>query len=175
VNNLKQIGVAGRVWADDHGDLYPPEVSVTTGGTKEIFSRGSRFQNLAFLQYLALSNELATPKILHCASDTDGFAATNFSPGFCNRNVSYFVGLNAATNSPQTLDAGDDNFEINGVPVKSGMLELPTNAPVSWTTARHHKTGNILLGDGSVQQATSSSLRTAWQQTGLTTNRLVIP
>jgi len=61
-NNLKQLGLAGHLWASEHGGLYPPDVSVTDGGTKEIFSPGSRFQNLAFLDFLTLSNKLVTQK-----------------------------------------------------------------------------------------------------------------
>jgi prepilin-type processing-associated H-X9-DG protein len=71
--------------------------------------------------------------------------------------------------------SGDDNFEIAGVPVKSGLQEISTNVPIIWTTARHNGAGNVLLSDGSVQGTTSSSLRTYWQQTGLATNRLFIP
>jgi hypothetical protein len=35
--------------------------------------------------------------------------------------------------NPQMILSGDDNFEISGVPVKSGLLELSSNAPISWT------------------------------------------
>jgi prepilin-type processing-associated H-X9-DG protein len=148
---------------------------VVDGGTKEIFSHSSRFQNLVFLDYLTMSNELATPRILHCPSDTDGSEAESFTANFCNRNVSYFVGLIMPTNSPQTFSSGDDNFEISGVPVNPGLVDLSTNTPISWTTARHNRTGNILMSDGSVLGTTSSSLRSYWQQTGLATNRLAIP
>ena len=175
VNNLKQIWLAEKIWAGDHGDQYPMDVAITDGGTRELFSAGSHFQNLVFLTYLTMSNELSTPKVLHCPADTNTFALPNFSTDFCNRNVSYFVGMNTETNFVGILVSGDDNFEIGGVPIKSGLLELSTNAPISWTTARHNKTGNLLLGDGSVQSTTTYGLRTCWQQTGLATNRLAIP
>jgi hypothetical protein len=55
------------------------------------------------------------------------------------------------------------------------LLELSTNAPISWTSARHHFAGNIGLADGSVQQFTIQRLQNALQQTGLATNRLAIP
>src|SRR5882724_2787082 len=41
VNNLKQVGVAFRTWALDNGDKYPPQVSVTNGGTMELVSGGT--------------------------------------------------------------------------------------------------------------------------------------
>jgi prepilin-type processing-associated H-X9-DG protein len=66
---------------------------------------------------------------------------------------------------------GDDNFEIGGVPVKSGLLELSMNTPISWTAARHKFVGNIGLADGSVQQVTQDGLRSAF----VVSNRLAIP
>src|SRR5580700_8432335 len=35
INNLKQLGLAYRIWAGDHGGL-PMEISVTNGGTMEL-------------------------------------------------------------------------------------------------------------------------------------------
>jgi prepilin-type processing-associated H-X9-DG protein len=56
---------------------------------------------------------------------------------------------------------GDDNFEINGTPVKSGVLEIRTNTPIAWTGERHKFWGNIGFADGSVQSGTSSWLTNA--------------
>ena len=44
INNLKQVGLAGRLWAQDNGDNYPPD-------------------------FLSMTNELSTWKILQCPSD----------------------------------------------------------------------------------------------------------
>ena len=62
VNNLKQLGLAVRVWALDHGEMTPPNV-------------------------LCMSNEMGSFKILVCPADTArqpakdpaGFSAANFS------------------------------------------------------------------------------------------------
>jgi prepilin-type processing-associated H-X9-DG protein len=171
VNNLKQIGLSDRLWEGDHGGKYPMAISVTNGGSIELNGEAN-----ALLSFVVMSNQLSTPKILHCPADTTGLAAANFSSGLSSRNVSYFVGLDANENDPQTLLSGDDNFEIGGVPVKSGSLEFSTNAPIAWSAARHKLMGNILLADGSVQATTSNSLH-EWllPQTGLATNRLAIP
>ncbi len=168
-NNLRQIGLAERIWAGDHDDKYPFETSVTNGGTMKL-NNGRN----AWINFFVMSNELATPKILICPADEGRpLPATNFSsdlPG----HVSYFFGMQNNSN-PQGLLSGDDNFELNGAPIKSGWLELSTNAPISWTMERHKKSGNLLLGDGSVQSTTSHGLQTCWQATGLATNRLAIP
>ena len=170
IDNLKQIGLAYRAWEGNHGDKYPMETSVTNGGTMELANGRN-----AWINFSVMSKELSTPKILICPADAGKIAATNFTNDFDNSKISYFVGLNAVENYPQTLLSGDDNFEIGGVPVKSGLLELSSNTPIAWTAARHKFVGNIGLADGSVQQATSSYLRQLVQQTGLATNRLAIP
>lgn len=168
VNNVKQIGLAFRIWAGDNGDKFPMEISVTNGGGMEL-SGGT-----AWMNYLVMSNELSTPKLLICPQDTDRWAATNFSTDL-KLKISYFVGLDANQIHPQALLSGDDNFSINGVPVKSGLLNLTANTPIQWTAARHNSAGNVVLADGSVDQMTTSGLRRSLHQTGLATNRLAIP
>jgi prepilin-type N-terminal cleavage/methylation domain-containing protein len=170
VSNLKQIGVAYRIWAGDHNGKYPMQTSVTNGGAMELISTGDVFAN-----FQVMSNELSTPEILVCPADANRVAATNFTTDFNNSKISYFVGLDAVDTSPQTFLSGDDNFAVDGVPVKSGLLELSTNVSISWTAARHKYAGNILLGDGSVQQVDTKGLQNALQQTGFATNRLAIP
>jgi len=171
VNNLKQVGIAYGLWAEDNNGKYPMQVSTTNGGSMELVAKGEN----VWINFLVMSNEVSTPKILYCTADADRVCATNFSSDL-NGKISYFVGLDANTNSSETFLSGDDNLSIGGDQVKSGLLELSTNAPISWTAARHKFAGNIGLADGSVQQATSSYLRQSLlPQTGLATNRLAIP
>jgi prepilin-type N-terminal cleavage/methylation domain-containing protein len=175
VNNLKQIGLAYRIWAGDNGDKFPMDVSVTNGGTMEIFAKGSQFQNFVFLNYLAMTNELSTPKILTCPADPNVIVATNFSTSFSAKNISYFVGLDADETNPQTLLSGDDNFEIGGAPVQSGLLEFSLNSPIAWSATRHKLNGNLLLSDGSVQQTSQNGLREIVASSHSATNRILIP
>jgi len=169
VNDLKQVGIAFRLWEGDNNDKYPMAVSLTNGGAMELIATG----NVAAC-FQVMSNELNTPKILLCPEDTHRVLATNWS-ALNNSNISYFVGLDAVESKPQMILGGDDNFTIGGVPVKSGVLQLLTNTPVAWTKTRHKLYGNIGLADGSVQQLTTDGLQQALQQTGVATNRLVIP
>ena len=174
VNNLKEIGLAYRVWASDHGDKYPMFVSVTNGGVMEMAVTGD-----VATTFQIMSNELYTPKILICPADsnwnTNWLLVTNFATDFSAKSISYFVGLDANINSSSAFLSGDDNLEISGVPVKSGLLEFSTAAPISWTAARHKFVGNIGLADGSVQMVSNSGLTNLLHQTGLATNRLAIP
>jgi len=124
--------------------------------------------------FQVMSNELNTTKILLCPDDTRRVWATNWST-LNNSNISYFVGLDAAETKPQMFLSGDDNFAIGGVPVKSGVVQLLTNTPVTWTKGRHKLYGNIGLADGSVQQLTTDGLQQALHQTGVATHGLAIP
>lgn len=169
VNNLKQVDLAFKIWGGDHDDRYPIAVSVTNGGAKEFAEQG-----MVDRVFQVMSNEVNAPKILHCPVDTTTVAATNFI-NLNNGNLSYFIGIDATEENPQAILLGDDNLVINGKPVSSGRLNLSTNDIVEWGADRHHRAGNIALADGSVQQATSGSLRAAIFNAAMATNRWVIP
>jgi len=170
VNNLKQIGLATRVWGSDHGDKYPWSIPGTNGGTME-FVAGPN----AWRHFQVMSNELSTPKVLLCPADDDTrtVAATNFN-SLNNSNISYFVGLDSTETDPQGMLFGDRNI-TNGTPIKNGILELTANQPAGWTDEIHRKVGNITLSDGSVQQITRTGLRNAVENSGAVTNRLQMP
>jgi len=169
VNNLQQIGLSFRIWSDDNTGKYPMQISATNGGTQELALSGD-----VKAIYRGISNELSTPKILICPADQTRFAATNFTTDLAGK-ISYFVAVDADEKYPQMALAGDDNFAIGGVPVKSGLLEIMANTPIAWTAERHKFVGNICIADGSVQQLTAAGLIMMFQQTGSATNRLAIP
>lgn len=186
VSQLKQDALAARIWEGDNNNLYPMQVAVTNGGAMELIATN----NVAgFFQ--VMSNELSTPKILICPEDKQVIVPTNgFDNRFCNKNISYFVGLDANENYPQRLLFGDDNFEINGPPIPSGVAQISTNALIAWGTGRHDDVtripylgiplrhnyfGNLCFADGSVSQDSSNGLHEALIQTGVATNRLAIP
>ncbi len=175
-NNLKQIGLACRVWAGDNGDRYPMQVPVAYGGSMEMVATGNVVQT-----FQVMSNELSTPRILVCfgdganPGDTSRTCATNFST-LSNSNITYFVSVDVTNDiNPQMILSGDSNFEISGLPVKPGLHSFGTNDLVAWTKIRHAKAGNIGLADGSIQSVTAAGLRLCLQQTGLATNRFAIP
>ena len=170
VNNLMQIGLSFRLWEGDHTNLYPMAVSTTNGGTMELAA-----SQVVTATFLTLSNQLCTPYILFCPADSERIRAESFTNSVGSSNISYFLGLDANTDNPQMMLSGDGNFEIGGVPVKSGLLEISSNTPIAWSAARHKFAGNILVADGSVQQCSNSGLTNLLRQTGLATNRLAIP
>jgi prepilin-type N-terminal cleavage/methylation domain-containing protein len=177
VNNLKQTGIAFRLWEGDHDDKYPMSVSVTNGGAMELVATGK-----VAACFQVMSNELSTPKILLCPEDTQRSCATNFSSGFSGANISYFINPGAAETYPQMILDGDDNLTIGGIRVRPGILNLWTNATIAWTKDRHHGVGNIGMADGSAMQVTSEGFQRANQEAlsstlvpGSVTNRWLIP
>jgi prepilin-type processing-associated H-X9-DG protein len=170
VNNLKQMALSFKMWAGDNGDKFPMQMSATNDAMMKLISSGN-----AYVLWQTMSNELSTPKILHCPWDTKQIAATDFTVGFSDANISYFYGLDADDSYPQMILAGDDNLAVNGVRVRPGVLDLRTNAAVGWTKERHHGNGNIALVDGSAAQTTTLTFQNALANTGVATNRLVIP
>jgi hypothetical protein len=179
-NNLKQVGLAFRLWALDNNDQFPMQVSVTNGGVMELAETGS-----AYAVFLVMSNELNTPKILLCPEESNArrVAATTFGgtrargviPFSPTNNLSYFVGLDADEMNPSRILSGDDHFAVAKQKPAPGLFLLPTNAPIVWRDERHRKAGNIGLADGSVLWIATSGLQTALIQTGLATNRLALP
>lgn len=162
VNNLKQCGLAFKLWEGDNNDKYPMDVSTNRGGTMEYADGANTFRH-----FQVMSNELSTPKILACPMDTRK-AAYNFSR-FKNANVSYFVSLNAAEAFPQEFLDGDRNLTADNEP-ENGILKLSPGQRVGWTSAMHVNNGNIGFADGSVQQFTSSGVRAALKNSGDATN-----
>ncbi|HXT42016.1 MAG TPA: type II secretion system protein [Candidatus Angelobacter sp.] len=165
---MKQIGLAFRIFANDHAGTYPMGVSTNKGRSMEYLATSEVFRH-----FQVMSNELSTPVILACPAD-DRKGATNFSV-LRNANISYFVGLEARDDLPQSLLAGDRNLTTNQVPVGSGLLELRANVTVGWTSDMHKNAGNVALGDGSVGSFRGEQLQEQVMHSGLDTNRLLIP
>lgn len=63
INNLKQLGLAARIWATDNNDILPPDL-------------------------VSMANEMGTPKILHCPADTSRQMAESWD-SFTTANSSY--------------------------------------------------------------------------------------
>jgi type II secretory pathway pseudopilin PulG len=170
INNLKQAGLAFRIWEGDNGDMMPMDVPVAKGGSMEFVTGADTFRH-----FQVMSNELSTPKILVCPNDTERSAAATFTR-FNNKNLSYFVGLDAKDDFPQRLLDGDRNITGESEP-ENGILKLVPGQRASWTAAIHVNSGNLGLADGSVWQSVNADLRNTLQRSGSVTNvwRISLP
>jgi competence protein ComGC len=170
-DNLKQIGVAFRTWALDCGDRYPSGVTLNNGGAKEQIETGNVFFN-----FLVMSNEIGSPKILVCPEDGEKTAKADFGCGFSNNNVSYFVGADAEDTFPQMFLTGDRSLAFANKPLPPGIFIWTSNkSALSWTRTIHNAHGNVGLADGSVQFFDSRQLAAAATQQSAEINRLAIP
>ena len=174
-SNLKQIGLAYRLFSNDHDDKFPFAVPQSSGGTLEFTNSRN-----VFLHFQAMSNELVTPKVLICRTDTNRQWASDFSLSGTsasfnsNSNLSYFVGLDADEAKPERILSGDRN--ITGGVLSNGFLRLlRTNSQAGFTAAIHNHAGNIGLADGSVQPLTPRALQWQLQSNTLAVIRLAIP
>ena len=175
VNNLKQVGLAFRIWQQDNG-VYPMQYK-----TNDFDGPSYASDKQMFMYFQVISNELTNPKLVTCPEDFQRSAATNWDADFNSSHVGYFVGLNADDSGPSSLLAGDRNLATGTVP-KNGVLEITTNQvsnlknpAVHWTGEIHTNAGNILFADSHVEQLTSAKLRQALRDSGLATNRQVLP
>ena len=156
VNNLKQIGIATRIYATDNQDRYPWQVPQSEGGTAEIAQPRSDtdalldsdgkpiFDANAWRHFQALSNELSNPKVLRCPNDESRTQANTFQstpPKGAGRNVIPFD-KNSVSYWLRT-DPEVDEARPNEV-----MIVCP----------HHDGQYNILLTDSSVQQASWNRL-----------------
>jgi hypothetical protein len=188
VNNLKSIGLAWRINLTDNDGLYPWWAAATNRpacvSTSYASMPGAALgpaQGVAAI-FALLTNELSTPKILLCPSDTTRFPLKTKTFAFLmalaqapvrDRAISYFIGTSAKEDEPQSILGGDRNLA-------GGPFSADTNTPPSqvalriryatatnvaamnsavWTQDIHQGAGNLLLGDGSFQQVSAGRMR----------------
>lgn len=198
-NNLKQVGLAFRVFGNDHQDSYPMQISTNQGGSSEFRTLQGRPAPNMFWHFVAMSNELNTPRIIICPSDPGRWNATNWNDIIFNANagnaaVSYVVGLDAMDTFPMMVLSGDRNMTNNAPggttyvgpiahPDQRSMTvlfgtnhsALATGPGAGFDRNVHQNSGNILMGEGSVQPATASRLRDTFRNSQDNQNMISIP
>jgi prepilin-type N-terminal cleavage/methylation domain-containing protein len=161
VSNLKQIGIAMRLWALDHEGKYSWRVDQSEGGG---LPNGTDNAKVHF-QFSLAGKELGTPKIVVCPSDTGRSAADTFAT-ITVSNVSYVLGNDADETKPNNILAADRSltgYEVGGQP-DSTVCYLATpgyfGKNAKWDPDLCHgpDAGNLALGDGSVHQLTDAGL-----------------
>jgi len=84
VSNIKQIGLAFRMWSNDHTEKFPWQVLTTDGGIVP----GPAFPvpgaataiGTTATAFRSASNELTSPKVLACNADSGSTRAKRSSP-----------------------------------------------------------------------------------------------
>ncbi len=155
INNLKQIGIGFRLWANDNEERFPWSVDMAVGGSRGSFDWTDH--------YRAASNEFNTPKILACAEDKARTVGIGWAAGMLDgdRHISYFAGTNAEETLPQSILAGDRNaFSRAGSTTDPNWNSFVLGSiDAEWDESIHKANGYIVLSDASVHHTTTSQLR----------------
>ena len=172
VSNLKQVGLAARMWANDNGEKFPWQVSTSTNGTMELVNGLSVSPH-----FLVMSNEMNTPRILACPADALRTKAFVFSE-FDDKHLSYFIGLDAEETKPQSILFGDRNI-TGGIHVTNTIHRFTSNSVSGFTKDLHNNCGNLALGDGSAEKVgpvtLGKQINAALLSSGQPALRLAIP
>jgi len=152
VDQLKELGLATRMWSNEHDKSFAWQVSTNDRGSLE-FAGSTNVRQLL----VPMSAHLKSPRILACPSDkarTPAYSMATLS----NTNISYFLGLDVSEDHPEMLLFGDRNMECAGK-ANNGVVVVASETPVTWGREMHNRAGNIGLVDGSVQQMTDAGLQ----------------
>ncbi len=167
LNNLRLMGRAVQMWMSDNNSTRPPwRTRDVDGGTQPTF--GTKSGN-AWFEYMYLSNQLSTPRILACPADEGVVVAQDFnqlvSPSFRNLAVSYMLNLDSFADFSSGFLFGDRNVRFNLSPTScsSGInnawsFYTGPGSDNGWTNRQHGMSGNIVVSDGSVSQTTTEQL-----------------
>jgi prepilin-type processing-associated H-X9-DG protein len=156
VNNLKHIGLAYCIYANDHNDLFPWE-----SGKSNAPAADHALGDL--LNYtLLVSNELSAPFIVSCPADQRP-PPTNWSGLVSVKQISYFLGMDSSPNLSNPIAAGDRNLTNSRGSLALGVRKIGVDHTIGWDATIHKSQGNILMGDGSVQQVSPARLRSQIQ------------
>ena len=178
VNNLRQIGLALHMWGDDHTGRFPWRTLPSDEGTQSLPETWQHLQ--------VLSEDLVTPKPLHCPSDRKWPQASDWSAGpdgfaaLKNNALSYFIGADCNLGYTKMHSLGDRNVKgedgnhCDTADIATGITRLTTNN-ATWGQGLHEGAGNIALGDGSVHQLSENGLRQHLAQTGDQSNCVLKP
>jgi prepilin-type N-terminal cleavage/methylation domain-containing protein/prepilin-type processing-associated H-X9-DG protein len=206
-HNLKRIDESFIAWSQRHGGKLPMQVESKEGGTLDFIQNGSALAHFLVLTNSGLTfvhhdinaysrdgknyqtinnftNYGIEGRILACPSDTKSWGLIdfkNFISEVTDTNISYFVGVDATLNNPKSILAGDRHLQVNGLPIKPGLLDLRPKSPVGWTEELHYSkststaSGNILFADGHVEFLKSKAMNSVFQSQDLGTNRFAVP
>ena len=149
VNNIRQLGLSLRMYADDNEGLFPVR---STG--KPPRWPGALRDGYKDLRLLVCPSDTNTPRV---ARDFSNQAAGGFlHPSYRNNALSYFLSFHTFRDNPGALLAGDRNVRVTGTSACSyaglstvSSIQFPSGD--LWTNFIHGTQGNLLFNDGQAQ------------------------
>lgn len=160
-DNLKQVGLAFRAWAENHNDRLPMSHSPGNGGASTAVGNSANTYNDTtafaanypalgpkgvFGMFVVMSNELKTPKVLYCPSEFDANIRqaqifgnkVGTGPAGFNSDTwsSYFVGVDANFTQPDMLLSGDHNVGLgNNSSIRLTTQFLSAGSNSNWNVS----------------------------------------
>jgi prepilin-type N-terminal cleavage/methylation domain-containing protein/prepilin-type processing-associated H-X9-DG protein len=160
ISNLRQIGIAFRLFAGEHADRFPMQVPVKEGGSQDYVNAGTAAQH-----FQTLARELDTPAVLLCPSEP--LRPPGRWTSLQNINLSYFLAIDVRPQQSFAFLSGDRNI-TNLTRADAGILRMSTNDLAQWGAGLHSPGGNIVFVDGHAEQMLAERLRSALRQFGTT-------
>ena len=164
VSNLKQLTASMHLFVTDY-EKYPWRVPIAQGGSQR--------KTNVFSSFLVMSNEVVTPKLLNCPSDTRKAAETWAT--LAEVNVSYFLGIESKEDRPGSPLVGDRNLG-GGRPRRDCPVALVTGVAdeftatyiprAHWTNTIHQYVGNVSIGDASAHMVTRKQIQQIFWTSG---------
>lgn len=169
-NNLRQLGTAELLFSNNHNERPPWLTPVEEGGTLPATSKYAA----PWTEMIVLSNDLASPRVLACPSDSSSQVASHWggtAGGLANSGlranaVSYFLSFHGQIEQGHTLVSGDRDFTPSAYPplacsrrvLNTAMLRQG-DPSIGWTNAVHRNSGHLLFMDGTVEYVDSAGFR----------------
>jgi prepilin-type N-terminal cleavage/methylation domain-containing protein len=160
LSNLRQATLGFHLWAQDHEGKFPWMAGIDEGGSQSL-------PIVAFYQFLLVSREIDSPKVLSCPSDKAVTTKTTWNEFATNAllSLSYFAGICAGEQTPASLLVGDRNIgglsPLSECTNATGMFSGGVRSSSFWGTevAIHGTVGNVALADGSAHQLSTFGLQ----------------
>jgi prepilin-type N-terminal cleavage/methylation domain-containing protein/prepilin-type processing-associated H-X9-DG protein len=165
-NNLREIGLANHLFANDHGGKFPTQVGTNDGGVMEFVAAGQELQSPFYFSYklfLPLAGTLGTPQQLYCPADLERWASTNFNR-FNNWNLSYAIGVDTEPLNSGSILAADRNFPSCHLPAYCPNATIGIIPSVllqggsRWLSGLHGTKGNVVFADNHVEESRNALL-----------------
>ena len=164
ISNLKQLTASMHLYVTDY-EKYPWRVPIAEGGSQR--------KTNVFSTFLVMSNEVVTPKLLNCPSDTRTAAETWAT--LAEVNVSYFLGIESKEDRPGSPLIGDRNLG-GGRPKRDCPVALVTKVAdeftatyiprAHWTNTLHPYAGNVSIGDASAHMVSRKQIQEIFWTSG---------
>ena len=169
INNLKQVTLGMKLFANDNGDRYTWFVPPGEGGSGTLPN--------TYQHYIPLANELGNTKVLLCPADTERTVAIDWTD-FANKGnkaTSYGFAVEAVEKGPVMHLLIDRNVNSGTLGTCGGPVGAtgwkPINVQKFWSTGKlpkwtkelHNLAGNYSLVDGSTKQASQKMVEQQFQ------------